>query len=457
MLNRLADDQPLKPILTVLARSLEQENPYWKPVFLCTNIRNDGLLWMTAHPTLSALLSLPDSPLQGDLAFARNISCHDFIDQLDSSRPAQQLAIEAGMQSCWLEPVLDAAGDQLGLILFFHPQRRSPDTQEQNLFAHASRLTRICLERHQQQSMQRLAETVYRNSNEAMAVTDHQDLFIHVNPAFSRISGYQASEVVGQHIGMLASDRHPPAFFSRLSRRLHQYGRWQGEFWGRRKNGDVYPQYLSINSTHDADGEVEFRVMLFADISKQKATEEEIWRLANYDSLTGLANRRKFMERFQHALSNAKRNRQQLAILFLDLDDFKPLNDTYGHAFGDKVLIEVAARMQQPLRDTDLIARIGGDEFLVLLDGNPGPEDARKIARRIKDSVTLPFDIDGHQAGLSLSCGISLYPGHGDSAEMLIRSADEAMYQAKEQGRNRIILASSTPPGEPEPVEPRTT
>lgn len=449
VLNRLNNNQPLKPVLQVLAQSLEQENPHWKPVFLCITPRGDALLWMTSHPLLQALLELPDSPLQGKHAFADNLDCHNFLERLDPNRRGQQLALQAGMQSCWLEPVLDAAGTQLGLILFFHQKKSPPGTQEQNLFAHAARLTRICLEHHQQQGMQRLAETVYRNSNEAMAVTDQAGNFIHVNPAFTRITGYQASEVTGRHIRMLTSDRHPAEFFQRLSARLQRHGRWQGEIWSRRKNGDIYPQYLSINSTHDAEGDVEFRVMLFADISKQKASEEEIWRLANYDSLTGLANRRNFMERFEHALSNARRNQQQLAVLFLDLDEFKPLNDTYGHAFGDKVLVEVAARMQQPLRETDLIARIGGDEFLILLDGNPDSENARQIARRIKDSVTLPFDIDGHQTGVSLSCGISLYPRHGDTADTLIRSADEAMYQAKEQGRNRIILASEPAPATP--------
>lgn len=441
VLNRLSQGRPLKTVLEIIRQSLEQENPYWKAVFLYTNTRGDGLQWAAAPESLSALLELPEVPLQDQEMLGIKLGCHSFIAPLNNQHIVFQLALQAGMQSCWLEPVLDTTGNQLGLILLFNAQQLTPTRQEQNLFAHTARLARNSLERHQQRGLQRLAEAVYSNSNEGMAVTDNQGRFVHVNPAFTRITGYAANEVLGQLASTLTSMRHPQSFIRRLNTRLQQQGRWQGEIWSQHKDGRQYPIYLSINNTLDADGELEYRVMLFADISKQKASEEEIWRKANFDSLTGLANRRNFMEKLHHALNNARRYKRQLAVLFIDLDEFKPINDTYGHAFGDKVLIEVARRMQEPLRDTDLIARIGGDEFLVLLEGNPNSKSASSIAQRIKDAVTHPMDIDGQLTGLSLSCGISLYPAHGDQADSLIQTADEAMYRAKQQGRNSILVA----------------
>lgn len=441
VLNQLSQGHPIKSVLEIIGRSLEQENPHWKAVFLCVNTRGDGLQWTAAHDSLSGLLELPEILLSDETMLGVTPGCHSFITPLDSPSAIFQRAQQAGMQSCWLEPVVNTAGHPLGLILLFHRAQQAPTRQEQNLFAHIARLTRNSLERHQQRGFQRLAEAVYSNSNEGMAVTDNQGRFVHVNPAFTRITGYQASEVHGQLASSFTSIQHPPATLQRMNNRLRQQGSWQGEIWSQRKNGEQYPLYLSINTTNDADGQLEYRVILFTDISKQKANEEEVWRMANFDSLTKLANRRNFMEKLHHALNNARRYQRQLAVLFIDLDEFKPINDTYGHAFGDKVLVEVAHRMQQPLRETDLIARIGGDEFLVLLEGNPDSKSASNIAQRIKDAVTQPMDIEGQLAGLSLSCGISLYPSHGDSVDSLIRIADEAMYQAKQQGRNSIVVA----------------
>lgn len=448
VLDKLSRNFSIEQIFNAIIAKIEQQQPDLKcAIFLCEPDRQ--------HLSLAAASSsLPDNVRQSlqQITFAtdgyaasraahsaKRYLVNDMQEQINKYN-YPDTAIKAGLLTSWAEPVFDLRGKIAGVLNFFSTVTGAPDSRQLALLEHAANLMRVVIERSQNNALLKLAETVYQTSNEALVVTDANGTFIHVNPAFTRITGFRAEEAIGRNHSLLKSGRHSSEFYQRMWHSLNNSGRWQGEIWNKRKNGEIYPQLLSINSTYNDDGSVKFRVSLFVDISEQKANEELIWRQANFDTLTGLANRRYFQEVFDHAIKVATRNNEQLAVLFIDLDEFKPVNDQHGHQFGDLLLAETAKRINEPLRDTDIVARIGGDEFIVLLAGNPSQKDVSKIAQRISEKVLQPFNIDGKQAQISLSCGISMFPQHASTAADLIKLADIAMYQAKNQGRNQTLF-----------------
>lgn len=448
VLDKLSRNLAAEQIFAATIAAIEQQQPLIKcAIFLC---EPDG-----KHLRLAAASSSLDQQLRHNLqqveftatGFAAARAAHSGQRYLVNNMEEQvrlhnypDNAIRAGLHTSWAIPVFDLQTQVAGVLNFFSTEPGAPDARQLDLLEHVASLMRLVIERSQNNALLKLAETVYQTSNEALVITDASGSFIHVNPAFTRITGYSAAEAIGHNHRLLKSGRHGKEFYQRMWSSLNTTGKWQGEIWNKRKNGEIYPQLLSINSTYNEDGSVKLRVSMFADISEQKASQEIIWRQANFDALTGLANRRYFQEVFDHAIKVAKRNKQQLAIIFIDLDEFKPVNDLHGHQFGDCLLAQTAQRIKQPLRDTDIVARIGGDEFVVLLAGNPSRDDVLQVARRIHEKVLQPFVIDGKTAQISLSCGISIFPEHsGDTAE-LIRLADIAMYQAKNQGRNQTVF-----------------
>jgi len=263
-----------------------------------------------------------------------------------------------------------------------------------------------------------------------------------VNPAFTQVTGYTAEEALGRKPSLLKSGRHDDAFYRALYTSLTETGHWQGEIWNRRKNGEIYPEWLTINVIRDSDGEVSQYAAIFTDISDRKRTEERIKNLAHYDVLTGLPNRRLFIDRLQLAIANANRHDDLLAIMFLDLDLFKRINDSLGHGLGDQVLIETAERLLHSVREGDTVARLGGDEFTILLPRIDHVADAARLAERLIAQVKQPFIVGGHELYVTVSAGIALFPENGQTIEALLRNADTAMYRAKEMGRNAFQLYS---------------
>jgi diguanylate cyclase (GGDEF)-like protein/PAS domain S-box-containing protein len=263
-----------------------------------------------------------------------------------------------------------------------------------------------------------------------------------VNPAFTQVTGYTAEEALGRKPSLLKSGRHDEAFYRALYTSLTETGHWQGEIWNRRKNGEIYPEWLTINVIRDSDGEVSQYAAIFTDISDRKRTEERIKNLAHYDVLTGLPNRRLFIDRLQLAIANANRHDDLLAIMFLDLDLFKRINDSLGHGLGDQVLIETAERLLHSVREGDTVARLGGDEFTILLPRIDHVADAARLAERLIAQVKQPFIVGGHELYVTVSAGIALFPENGQTIEALLRNADTAMYRAKEMGRNAFQLYS---------------
>lgn len=299
-------------------------------------------------------------------------------------------------------------------------------------------------ERRQREEDLRLASTVFQMANEAMVITDADNRIVRVNPAFTAITGYEPADVLGRNPRLLSARTHSRAFYQEMWQQLLQTGAWSGEVLNRKRNGEVYVEWLSIRRITDADGQPTHHVAVFSDITERKASEQRIRHLALHDALTDLPNRALLTERLEQALRRAQRERTSLALIYFDLDRFKPVNDAYGHEIGDQLLREVAQRVQGCLRASDTLARLGGDEFVILLPDADGAEAALQVANKVRDELQRPFSVGGHTLQIGGSLGVALYPAHGSEATTLLRHADAAMYQAKQQGRGRVALYDDT-------------
>ncbi len=281
-----------------------------------------------------------------------------------------------------------------------------------------------------------LAAKVFDNSVEGILVTDAGGRIMRVNHAFTTITGFGEDEIVGKTPAVLKSGRHDELFYQEMWDRLRAEGKWQGEIWNRRKNGEIYPEWLSINLLRDTNGQTTHFVAIFSDISEKKEAEQRIYHLAYYDGLTELPNRTMFHGRLQQALAEAKRSRRMVGLLYIDLDRFKNINDTLGHFIGDELLKMSAQRLRNVVRDSDTVARLGGDEFVIMLTDISHEADVVHLAQKALTAMAVPFELDGHEVFVTTSIGISLYPHDAESIEDLLKFADTAMYHAKELGRN---------------------
>ena len=285
-----------------------------------------------------------------------------------------------------------------------------------------------------------LAAAVFEGGSEAVVICDADNRILTVNRPFTQITGYAAEDVIGQSPSLFASGYHDAEFYQAMWLRLKQEDQWDGEIWNRRKDGSIFPEWLRIAVVRNAAGAIENYIATFSDISERKHAEEQIRHLAFYDPLTGLPNRRLLLDRLHQALLNSERHGRHAAVLFIDLDNFKSLNDTQGHDVGDLLLVEVAARLKQCVRETDTVARLGGDEFVVMLE-NLSVEfaqavgEAERVATPIIQAMQAPFELAGYRHHSSCSIGVSVFFGCRESVEELLKHADTAMYQAKAAGR----------------------
>ena len=286
-----------------------------------------------------------------------------------------------------------------------------------------------------QEKMQQAA-AVFESTLEGVMITDTDTRIVSTNEAFSRITGYQQEEVQGKTPQFLQSGSHSKAFYRDMWHSIKQTGSWRGEVWNRRKNGEIYPQWLTISTVYGSNDSPQYYVGVFSDVSAIKQSEAELEHLAHHDALTDLPNRLLFNSRLEHAIQRCVRETGELAVLFLDLDRFKHVNDSLGHHFGDLLLIEVAKRLPLQLRESDTVARLGGDEFVILLEDLREYEDAAQVAEKIIRALAQPFLINAQEIFVTGSIGISVYPADGHSVSELVKNADAAMYRAKEIGRN---------------------
>jgi diguanylate cyclase (GGDEF)-like protein/PAS domain S-box-containing protein len=287
----------------------------------------------------------------------------------------------------------------------------------------------------------RVAHEVIRSMGEAVAVTDLEFRFHTINPAFTRITGWRADEIAGRSAGILNCARHPIEQYLELREALTRDGHWRGELWQRRKTGEEFLSWVEISEIRDANGKRTHFVSVTSDITDRKRAEQELRYLANYDALTGLPNRTLLSERIAHAIARARRNARKVAVLFLDLDRFKHVNDSMGHAAGDSMLKAAGARLRQIVREGDSVARLGGDEFTVVIEDISSSAEAEHVAAKIIAAFEQPLELDnGQEVVISPSIGISLHPDHGQAASDLLKFADTAMYQAKEHGRKTWMV-----------------
>ncbi|MGQ7956232.1 EAL domain-containing protein [Pseudomonas sp. SP16.1] len=293
----------------------------------------------------------------------------------------------------------------------------------------------------------RMAATVFEHSTAAILVTDPAGYIVQVNKAFSRVSGYSAGQVLDQMPGMLTADRQQAAHLQYILGQLNQRGSWEGEVWLKRRDGENYPAWVGITAVHDEEGDLVSYVCFFSDISERKASEQRIHRLAYYDALTHLPNRTLFQDRLYSALQYAERHQEWVVLMFLDLDRFKPINDSLGHAAGDRMLKDVALRLSACVDGDDTVARMGGDEFTLLLQPRATREGALNraihVAEQILDSLAWPFVLEGREFFVSASIGIALAPQDGEELSQLMKNADTAMYHAKERGKNNFQFYQS--------------
>ena len=317
-------------------------------------------------------------------------------------------------------PFLDARGEVIGVV------GSARNVTQQKLAEDKLQLSAMVLER----------------SSEAMMITDADNRILEVNPAFTRTTGYSRDEALGQSPVLLNSGRQGPEFYRAMWGALHSSGQWQGEIWNRRKDGQFIAEWLTINTLYANDGAVHRRVALFSDITEKKNADELMWVHANFDMLTQLPNRRMFHDRLTQEIKKAQRSGLMLALFFLDLDRFKEVNDTLGHQRGDILLVEAARRIKASVRESDTVARMGGDEFTVILPEIGELDSVERVAQGIVHALSQPFQIGTEVAHVSGSLGIALYPHDGSEADALLQAADQAMYAAKGAGRNGFRYSS---------------
>ena len=294
--------------------------------------------------------------------------------------------------------------------------------------------------KHIEESLQ-LAASVFANSQEGIVITDTEGHIIDANQAFTDITGYSRTEILGTDVKILQSGRHDKEFYNIIWKAIKQQGYWRGEIWSRRKNGDTYPEWLTISTVTNAQGDAIRYIGNFSDISLLKQHEQQLERITHYDLLTGLPNRVLLLDRMNLAIAQSKRNQRLMAVCYLDLDGFSVVNDHFSHAMGDKLLIEITERIKNTLREEDTLARIGGDEFIFLLQDLEYVEDCEHALHRLLNVISVPVILQNHTtATITASIGVSIFPDDNSPPEILIRHADHAMYKAKQAGKNAFRI-----------------
>jgi diguanylate cyclase (GGDEF)-like protein/PAS domain S-box-containing protein len=346
----------------------------------------------------------------------------------------REVAAQAGLRSCWSIPIFSAERKVMGTFALYHGVPWAPTPDDEELLRRSTSLAALAIDRARHQEAQRLAKTVFEENIEGVMVTAPDDRILMVNKAFERLTGFGSKEAVGQTPAVLLdSGRHDQAFWSEIQTQLTLSGRWEGEVWSRRKNGEIYPVQMSIADVHDNAGRVSQRISIMTDVSLQKVQAARIEQLAFYDVLTGLPNRALFLDRLEHILTSAQRHGGRGAILFMDLDRFKEINDSKGHAIGDLALAEAARRFLAATRREETLARLGGDEFVLIAEG-ADHRSASLIASRLLQSLSEPLLLMGSAHSIGTSIGIAFYPDDGTTSEELIKHTDIAMYRAKSAG-----------------------
>jgi diguanylate cyclase (GGDEF)-like protein/PAS domain S-box-containing protein len=349
------------------------------------------------------------------------------------------LAERANLGACWSEPIRSTQGAVLGTFAIYHSSINNPSDTDLALIEQTASLASIAIEKNRSEETLKRAASVFTHANEGIIITDASATIIEVNDTLCRITGYSKSEVLGKNPRILQSGRHSAQFYKNMWNTLNTDGHWRGEIWNCRKDGEVYPEMVTISAVKDAEGQVQHYVSLSTDISEIKLNEGKLERIAHYDLLTNLPNRVLLAKRLNQAIKHSQLQQNSLAVAFMDLDGFKAINDNYGHDIGDQFLVEVSNGLKASLRAGDTIARIGGDEFIIIMANLDEFSDCEHVLNRLLKSASAPVNIAEAVMQVSASIGVTVFPQDNVDADQLIRHADQAMYVAKQGGKTDII------------------
>ncbi len=451
VLHGLVSNQPLKAILLEIATRLEAIYPEMRVSILIRETRGTRL-FTGAAPSLppfynAAVDGLEPAVGHGSCGTAAAIGEPVIVEDIQSHpywAPYAHLAEQAGLRACWSIPFKAESGEVLGTFGVYYNQPRAPSQHDLDVITEFAHIAGLAIERARADTTLRQAAAVFESTREGVVITDLTPHIVQVNRAYTELTGFDQAEVLGRNPSLLKSGHQDEGFYQKMWASVRQHGHWQGEIWNRHKDGGVFPQLLTISTVYDSAGKPSHYVGVMTDISQIKRSEAQLERLAHYDPLTDLPNRLLVQSRLEHALERAIRLQHSVATLFIDLDRFKNVNDSLGHPVGDELLIAIAKRLSGRLRDDDTLGRLGGDEFLVIMEDIQRPEDAAEVAQTLIQLLDEPFKLPGgHEVYVGASIGISLFPEDGRTATELVQHADAAMYQAKDQGRNTYRFYTS--------------
>jgi len=380
----------------------------------------------------------------GTAAFRGERIIVEDIQQHPYWTPYRDLASKVGIQSCWSQPIKNKDGKVLGTFAIYQRQKSQPTENELTLITGYANLAQLSIESNRAQNDLRISAIAFE-SPDGMLVTDANRTILRVNRSFTKITGYAEEEVIGQTLGMHGSGRLDVNIYEAMWEGIKDKDVWEGELSNFRKSGETYPEQLTVTKVKDPSGITTNYVAALTDITLSKAAAEEIESLAFYDPLTHLPNRRLLLDRLKHALANSARSGSDVAVLFLDLDHFKTLNDSLGHDVGDLLLQQVAKRLTACVRESDTVARLGGDEYLIMLENLSeqaieAASEAEAISKKILFALNLPYQLAGNLYQSTASIGVALFSDHSQSQDELLKHADIAMYQAKKAGRNAVCF-----------------
>lgn len=433
----------LSEILNALAQDIEKLLPDCACSIMLVN--QDGTHLNTAASYglsdffLSAIDNLPigeGMAVCGSAAFFGHRVVIPDVHTHEWTKSFSELAARANIHSCWSQPIFSAQGDVLGTFALYHRHKRNPSDIEIHLIESEARLTSLAIEQSHAEVRLHLAASVFTHANEGILITDAVGNIIETNDVFTEITGYTREEARGKNPRFLQSGRHGQEFYSDLWHNLTVKGDWYGEMWNKRKNGEVYAALMTISAVQDIHGVAQNYVNLFTDITPLKEHQRQLEFIAHYDALTGLPNRVLLADRLKQAIAHSHRKGDSLAVVYLDLDGFKAVNDQHGHDMGDQLLVNISHRLKEVLREGDTLARIGGDEFVIVMVDLDQPTDYKTVLNRLLDVAAEPVILDQQYLRVSASIGATLFPQDNVDADQLLRHADQAMYIAKQAGKN---------------------
>lgn len=443
-LDLIVANHPLTVILNDIAQRLETINPDMLVSILLLDTHT-GRLRHGVAPSLpdnyNAVInqlrigdgvgSCGTSAWRGEPVIVSDIDHHPYW------QPYLELTRKANLHACWSVPFKNEAGGVLGTFAIYHHTPREPAPVDLALITEFASITALAVQKVFAAERLKQAAAVFESTRDGVVITDLEPCILAVNRAYMEITGYSEAEALGKNPKIIRSGRHDELFYQAMWADLIKVGHWRGEIWNRRKNGEIYPQWLTISTVRNDKNEPCNYVGVFTDITQVKQSEARLTHLAHYDPLTGLPNRLLVQLRLNHAIERAQRHHHRVATLYLDLDRFKNVNDSLGHPIGDELLIMLASRLKKRLREEDTLARLGGDEYLLVLEDIKEPSEPATLAQDLIGLLTAPFTLpSGHEIFINASIGISLFPDDAHSVTELIQHADMAMYLAKQEGRN---------------------